>query len=192
MGRIPGGTIVGWILNKIRNANFFGPYAGRDIINQNILPKPTQMDLLIDVYKDEVKNGAEVDSLIDELMHYNSKKYEIRNLETKLLEVNLEELIKEAEELKQLISMLILKNQNYKSAQKIITLLLDEVASIFNSKIKPCITCEITKSTAEQLISQHLETEVRKHLGENVLEIYNRQIKGMLYFLTGNCHLEWK
>lgn len=183
---------MGWVLNKIRNANFFGPYAGRDIITQNVLPKPTQMDLLIDVYKGEVKNGVGVQSLIDELMHYNSKKYEIRNLETKLAEVNLEGLIKEAEELKQLISMLILKNQNYVSAQKIITLLLDEVASIFNGKIKPHITCDITKSAAEKLIALHLETEIRKSLGENVLEIYNRQIKGMLYFLTGNCHLEWK
>lgn len=183
---------MGWILNKIRGSNFYGPFAARDMINQNILPKPTQMDLLIDVYKEEVKNGAEVESLIDELMHYNSHKHEIRNLETKLTEANLSELVKEAEELKQLISMLILKNQNYKSAQKIITLLLDEVASIFNSKIKPHITCEITKSAAESLIAEHLETEVRKHLGENVLDIYNRQIKGMLYFLTGNCHLEWK
>lgn len=187
-----GGISVNWIMNKIKGANFFGPYAGRDMINQNILPKPTQMDLLIDVYKDEIKNGIEAESLIDELIHYNSQKYEIRNLETKLTEANLEDLVKDAEELKQLISMLIVKNQNYKSAQKIIALLLDEVASKFNSKIKPHITCDITKAIAEQLIAEHLETEVRKHLGENVLEIYNRQIKGMLYFLTGNCHLEWK
>lgn len=187
-----GGISVGWILNKIKNASFYGPFAGRDMINQNILPKPTQMDLLVDVYKSEVENGTEVESLIDELMHYNTQKYEIRNLETKLTEVNLEELVKEAEELKQLISMLILKNQNYRSAQKIITLLLDEVATIFNSKIKPCINCDTTKLVAEQLISQHLESGIKEHLGQNVLDIYNRQIKGMLYFLTGNCHLEWK
>ncbi|NWL05918.1 hypothetical protein DM807_08455 [Pseudomonas hunanensis] len=183
---------MGWFLNRIKNSNFFGPYAGRDLINHNILPRPTQMDLLVDVYKDEVKNGAEVSTLIDELVHYNSQKYEIRNLETKLTEVNLNELIDEAEELKQLISMLIMKNQNYKSAQKMIALLLDEVASVFNSKIKPHVTCGVTKAIAEQLIAQHLEGEIRKALGENVLEIYNRQIKGMLYFLTGNCHLEWK
>jgi hypothetical protein len=150
------------------------------------------MDLLVDVYKEEVKNGAEVDSLIDELLHYNSRKYEIRNLETKLAEVNLDELVAEAEELKQLISMLIMKNQNFKSAQKMIALLLDEVASVFNGKIKQHITCGVTKLVAEQLIAQHLEAEIRKNLGENVLYIYNRQIKGMLYFLTGNCHLEWK
>lgn len=183
---------MGWLLNRIKNSNFYGSYVGRDVINQNILPRPTQMDLLVDVYKDEVRNGAEVHSLIDELLHYNSQKYEIRNLETKLAEVNLGELVAEAEELKQLISMLIMKNQNFKSAQKMIALLLDEVASVFNCKIKPHITCGVTKLVAEQLIAQHLEAEIRKNLGENVLDIYNRQIKGMLYFLTGNCHLEWK
>lgn len=71
---------MGWLLNRIKNSNFYGSYVGRDVINQNILPRPTQMDLLVDVYKEEVRNGAEVHSLIDELLHYNSQKYEIRNL----------------------------------------------------------------------------------------------------------------
>jgi hypothetical protein len=28
-------------------------------------------------------------------------------------------------------------------------------------------------------------------LGENILEIYADSISGMLFFLTGNCHIKW-
>ncbi|MEV9940775.1 ABC-three component system protein [Escherichia coli] len=31
-----------------------------------------------------------------------------------------------------------------------------------------------------------------RKLGINALEIYNRQLRGMVFFLTGNCHLEWE
>ena len=30
-----------------------------------------------------------------------------------------------------------------------------------------------------------------KHLEENILDINAVEIEGMLFFLTGNCHLRW-
>jgi hypothetical protein len=110
---------------------------------------------------------------------------------TKLKAAGYENILHEAIELKELISKLIVKYQHYNSAQKIITLLLAEVESIFNSKIKPLLIVPQTEEQVLLVFRDLLETEILNELGENVLEIFHRQIKGMVFFLTGNCHLEW-
>jgi uncharacterized membrane protein YheB (UPF0754 family) len=177
--------------NKLSRTTIHGNYVGRDHVEHKILPPPTQMSLLEEKYKEELKSGNITSSIIDELTHYNSQRHEVRDLATKLSEANLSELIEDAEELKQLISMLIMKHQNYKSAQQIITIVLDDVASIFNAKIRPHINNDTTRKIVDQLLAEHLERAVQETLGDNVLEIYRRQIRGMVFFLTGNCHLEW-
>lgn len=170
----------------------WGDVVGRDKITNNILPRPSQIDILSASLKNEIENNDTTPTIIDELTHYKSKKSEIRDLTLKLTEAGYHNLIEEGEELKELIAKLIVKNQNYKSAQKIITLLLDETQSIFNTKIKPKLDSDLMQYKIKEIIRDYLENEIKNQLGENVLEIYNRQINGMVFFLTGNCHLEWK
>ena len=178
--------------NRLKNVIAGKDIVGRDKITHNILPSPRQLDLLSENYKKEVEENKTTTSIIDELNHYNNKRTEIRDLTKKLNDAGFECLIDEAEELKELVAKLIIKNQNYKSAQKIITYLLSEVESIFNSKIKHKLKNLDEVNQVKSLIREHIECEVGDKLGENVLEIFNRQISGMVFFLTGNCHLEWE
>ena len=179
-------------ITRLRNVIAGNDIVGRDKITNNILPLPRQLDLLSESYKKEVEENKTTTSIIDELNHYKNKRTEIRDLTEKLTEAGFTDLIDEGEELKELVAKLIIKNQNYKSAQKIITYLLSEVESIFNSKIKHKLTDTDEINQVKLLIREHIEKEVGDKLGENVLEIFNRQISGMVFFLTGNCHLEWK
>ena len=94
--------------------------------------------------------------------------------------------------MKELVAKIIIKYQHYQSAQKIITYLLADVESIFNSSIKPKLRDKLSQEQLSLLLRDSLEKEITEKLGSNVLNIYNRQIVGMVYFLTGNCHLEWK
>ncbi|WP_380711227.1 ABC-three component system protein [Shewanella submarina] len=158
---------------------------------KNVLPKPTQLDHLSKAYKNEVTGKQLTFEFIDELLHYKTKKKERRDLAKKLFDAGLSEHLEDAEELKELITKLIMKYQHYNSAQKIITLLLAEVESIFNVEIKPKLHPQITMVEVKALIRTCIEIEISEKLGENVLEIYNRQINGMVFYLTGNCHLEW-
>jgi len=175
----------------LRNITAGGDVIGRDKIT-NILPAPTQMDLLSQKYVEEKSNQQVTYVIIDELTHYSNKKYDIRDLTEKLEDAGFGYLIEVGEELKEEVSKLIIRNQHYKSAQKIITYLLAEVESIFNANIKSKLL-DVREETALKLLFRtHLEKEIQVHLGDNVLEIFNRQINGMVYFLTGNCHLEWK
>lgn len=175
-----------------KNIKAWGDVVGRDKITNNILPRPSQIDILSESLRNEIENNDTTPTIIDELTHYKNKKSEIRDLTIKLTEAGYGYLIEEAEELKELIAKLIVKNQNYKSAQKIVTLLLGESQSIFNAKIKPKLDPDLSEHRVKEIIRDYLEQEIKDQLGENVLEIYNRQINGMVFFLTGNCHLEWK
>lgn len=179
------------MLSFLRNIS-----AGRDVIGRdkitNILPALTQMDLLSQKYVEEKTNQDVTFVIIDELTHYSNEKYDIRDLTVKLEDAGFGYLIDVGEELKEEVSKLIIRNQHYKSAQKIITYLLAEVESIFNANIKNKLLNVKEESALKLLFRTHLEKEIQGHLGDNVLEIYNRQINGMVYFLTGNCHLEWK
>tara|TARA_B100000446_G_scaffold137411_1_gene129777 strand:+ start:1986 stop:2525 length:540 start_codon:yes stop_codon:yes gene_type:complete len=179
------------MLSWIRNVT-----AGRDVIGRdkitNILPSPTQMDLLSKKYVEEKSNQKVTSLIIDELTHYSNEKYDIRDLKEKLEDAGFGYLVETGEELKEEVSKLIVRNQHYNSAQKIITYLLAEVESIFNANIKNNLLSIEEETQLKLLFRTQLEQEIQAHLGENVLEIFNRQINGMVYFLTGNCHLEWE
>ncbi len=178
------------MFNWLRNITAGGDVVGRDKIT-NILPTPTQMDLLSKKYVEEKSNQQMTCVVIDELTHYSNEKYDIRDLAEKLEDAGFGYLIDVGEELKEEVSKLIIRNQHYKSAQKIITYLLAEVESIFNANIKSQLLDVRGEVALRLLFRMHLEKEIQAHLGDNVLEIFNRQINGMVYFLTGNCHLEW-
>jgi hypothetical protein len=179
------------MFNWLRNITAGGDVVGRDKIT-NILPAPTQMDLLSQKYVEEKSNQQVTYVIIDELTHYSNENYDIRDLTEKLEDAGFGYLVDVGEELKEEVSKLIIRNQHYKSAQKIITYLLAEVESIFNANIKKNLLDVKEEAALKLLFRAHLEKEIQAHLGDNVLEIFNRQINGMVYFLTGNCHLEWK
>ena len=120
---------------RFKNIWANGDVVGRDKITTNILPQPTQMDLLTSRYKVEIKDPIPTNTIIDELCHYQNSKFDDRELCEILEDAGFDYLIEEAEALKELVSKLIIKNQHYRSAQKIITFLLSEVESIFNSTI---------------------------------------------------------
>ncbi len=157
-----------------------------------VMPKPTQMDLLNESYKKEVEASQTTSDIIEELAHYKSVSSEVRGLKEKLDEAGFGYLLAEGEELKELVAKIIVRYQHYRSAQRIITLLLSSVNSIFNVKIKPKLKSSNSEDEFRALMYEYLEQKVQSDLGENVLDIYHRQINGMVYFLTGNCHLRWK
>ncbi|GEM_PF-817689 len=167
---------------------------GRDFVarDQHIhLPAPTQFDRYNEQFNQEFKNKETTLETNRKLNHFSSNIDNLRDLETKLKNAGFEYLVDEAIELKQEVTKIIIKYQHYKSAQKIITLVLSNVKSIFNAKIKPKLASLKDESEIKNIFYDELETELEKKLGENVLDLYNDEIQGMTYFLTGNCHIEW-
>ena len=178
------------IFNRLKNVFVNGDYVGRDKIVYNT--EPTQLMLLQEEYQEEFKNRQICTEMIDELNHYNTKKSKVRDLEVKLNAAGYSSFLDEARELKELVSKLIIQYQHYRSAQKIIAFLLSDVHSIFQYIIKPHIVNNQQEAQILELIYLYIECELSRKLGINALEIYNRQLRGMVFFPTGNCHLEWE
>lgn len=165
---------------------------GKVEVNQYAAKKESQFDKHNENYKKELANQETTDEIIDKLNHYTSNLNNLRDLETKLTDAGFDYIVEEALELKQDATKLIIKNQNYKSAQKIITLLLSNVKSKFNAKIKPKLKGISKVHELETIFLDEIENELEDKLGENVLDIYNEELRGMTFFLTGNCHIEWE
>jgi uncharacterized membrane-anchored protein YjiN (DUF445 family) len=125
------------MFERFKNIFAGGDFVGRDKVTNNNLPHPRQLDRLSASYKKEVADNNTTLNIIEELQHYRTKDPNVRDLEQKLSAAGFSFLIEDAEELKEVIAKLIIKNQHYRSAQKIITFLLADVESIFNATIKP-------------------------------------------------------
>ncbi len=117
---------------------------------------------------------------------YNSP----RNLETKLINANREYDINEAKELKTKFSMKLTKNNFSETAQKYYASILALLKGKYDAKVKPLIKCNAPLPDVENAVDEVI-TYMFEKLSDTVFEQDYQEIRGMLYFLTGNCHIEW-
>jgi hypothetical protein len=112
-------------------------------------------------------------------------------LEKKLQNGSFNENVELAETLKEMFYRKVEHFRFSKSAQKIFLYVMANVMSLFHTKIYQLIC----NDTAHDIIMSKIQDEIvdvlSQKLGENILEIYNDCILGMLYYLTGNCHIKW-
>lgn len=86
--------------------------------------------------------------------------------------------------------------QYYESAQRIDSYLLAKVKSSFDSYVMPLIGVA-SKSAVKQAIYEKVVKPImdeinRYGVDDDCLCYTDTDIKGMLYMLTGNCHINWK
>ncbi|WP_431021794.1 ABC-three component system protein [Erwinia rhapontici] len=128
----------------------------------------------------------------DKLKHYLSTDTnpDIRNLETKLSDSDRSELLFFATDLKEKAFKSILKIQTSKTAQEIYALILDKIHTDFILKITPLIQSDEDRVIVDDRTSLILEN-ISDMLGDNLLDLTEKDLLGLLYFLGGNCHIRW-
>jgi hypothetical protein len=65
------------------------------------------------------------------------------------------------------------------------------VISYFENEIKPLLQKGEDEQLINSMINERLVKPLIAELDENLLGFTAHDINGMLYFLTGNCHLKW-
>jgi hypothetical protein len=184
--------------NKVKQTGnvILGDNAGRDIHkNTNIYNTDTsalrrRSDELVEKYVQD----AEFKGFIEKLQKYLTPaegQKKVRNLEEKLQAGNRGDLVEEALKLKEDFSKKIHKNQFSEQAQELFAHILAQINSYFNSKIRPLILKDTPSIEIDKLIYEELVMKIYDDVGTCKLDIDTQDIKGMLYYLTGNCHLEW-
>ena len=169
--------------------------AGGNITQKYYTKKKNTMKALIAAYKKEQSEDIEFYSIIEELNYYlkpiKSESEKVIGLEKKLQDGHLEHLVDFALEAKDLFARKVDKHRLSRTAQEIFVFILGDIWRLFNHQIYPLIISNTDYSEIMEKIDKEIIDKINLKLEDNVLNIYNDCITGMIYFLTGNCHIKW-
>jgi hypothetical protein len=170
-----------------------GDQAGRDVNKPTFIYQSaaTPMARMIAKYRVETSNDREVKQTIERLQRWFRSEGDVIGLDEKLRLGEREDLIALAIEAKDRFSKCLLRHEYSPAAQEIYAFLLAKTYQIFVSIIHPHICRGATAAEIDKLLVSEVYDKVEVLLEDNPLEIMPEEVMGMLYWLTGNCHLKW-
>lgn len=147
---------------------------------------------LFALFQHEKDNNIQFTEVIEELEHFSTPKIEnVVGVEEKLRVANRQHFTEYALEVKELYSKKLLRHQLYESAQKINVFLLALVRNYYMAQVYPLIISGADEITIGNALQLHLIDPLLQQLDGDTLGFTADDISGMLYFLTGNCHIKW-
>lgn len=177
--------------------NFVGNdlIAGNKTENNFNFINASSIDELTALYSRLKENGSGEPSngnFCEQLEHYLSAKTDgdVRGLEEKLIQSGRQDQLDLAKELKERAAKAVMRYQSSRTAQRIYTILLDELHTNFTLSVTPTIQEGGSRREVDQCI-QYVLQNTKSMLGENVLELTVKDLLALLYFLGGNCHIRW-
>lgn len=176
-----------------------GHIAGGKLIDNsltfNVQPDTkTPLREMAENYRHEVEQNSDQKEFIEELRDYMKRVpgHEQRNLEQKLSAAKRDDLISNAKVLKEKFAKKLYKHTFSSSAQNVFVHILAMINSSFQLKIKPIIRENESSRLVDKAIYDEILEAIYYEVGNSELEINMDHIHGMLYYLTGNCYIEWE
>ena len=151
------------------------------------------LTILLDKFKEERNQNPALGVFIEELDYYNKKlEGDVVGLEQKLADGKRESFVNYALRTKEIFHKRLYKYQYSEAAQKINYHLLALVESYFMNQVYPLICDETDPTVVNKVLTEAIvEKILTEQLAEEPLNYSAQDINGMLYFLTGNCHIKW-
>tara|TARA_B100002019_G_scaffold292984_1_gene318121 strand:+ start:2290 stop:2835 length:546 start_codon:yes stop_codon:yes gene_type:complete len=153
----------------------------------------TSLEQAVEQIKKSLGTEQNAVEIIEELADYITENpgREIVGLEKKLKKADRLDLQERAELLKNRFERKVAKNQMSLAEQHVYVQILSAISSIWYSKIKPLIDIDTSRNSIDSLIYSELIEPVHKAVVRYDTLATSETVSGMLYFLTGKCHLEW-
>lgn len=177
-----------------------GDQAGRDIFKSQttyVLPTGSgfsveHMRKLAERYQVERRDNVIFKEILEDLQHFRQpiEGEKVVGLEEKLKLAKLECLLPFAMQTKELFAKKLSRNFSSECAQEIFSVLLAEIWTRFQLNITPLLST-VDRLAIPAKVYEIVVAPVNEMLGENVLELKANDVAGMVYFLTGNCHITW-
>jgi hypothetical protein len=148
---------------------------------------------LVEAVKRDAADDAELGKTIDELQHFldSVDAPDLVGLAAKLTLAERTDEIREAEQLKELFAKKLHRRQFSPSAQFLFAYLLGEMNQRFKYKIRPLITNKAPRRDVDRSVYEEVLKPIEAIINRESLVLLPQEIQGMLYFLTGNCHISW-
>ena len=167
-----------------------------EVSTTNILPSDakTPLRIMAEKYRHEVEQDSTQQEFIEELQDYMKRVpgHEQRGLEQKLSAAERHDLIADAKKLKEKFAKKLYKHTFSPMAQRIFVHILAKINSSFRLKIKPIIRENKSSRLVDEAIYNEIVEAIYSEVGNSELEINMDYIHGMLFYLTGNCYIEWE
>ncbi len=151
------------------------------------------LEKAIKAIQETIEDNPEFEGVIEELAEYITDRpgREIIGIEKKLKSGGRQDLVEDAIYLKNKFERFIAKKQLSLTEQNVYAHVLAAMDSSFNQLVRPLIqekrpTSEIDEAIHKQIIEPIYASIVGFNASINV-----SLVRGMLYFLTGKCHLIW-
>jgi len=177
-----------------QNNTVFGDQAAGNI-NKAILmlpATPSAITELNDKYLGELASERNLQTLIDELNHFAvSLPYAKKDLPTKLAEGMRQSEVAAALFLKERITKRILILSKSATAQQILAFTLGKIKQTYLHKVYPKIKAGESHVDIDRLIYDEVLLPAFSFLEINPLNLGDDDLKAMIYFLSGNCHIDW-
>jgi len=178
-----------------------GDVAGRDLHKSvhhhhgpPIYHEDSVLKALLQEHEKEKENDPEYRSFSEDLNKFfkislNSKK---RDLEQKLSDGGRDYLLEMAMDAKERVTKKIERYSNFRSAQEIYTYLLTNIRTAFLHEVQSKIKSgDFSHYEIDEIVKKNIIDPFLHNLNGTSLEIDNSELYGLLYFLTGNCYIEW-
>lgn len=183
--------------NKLENSTIKGDYIGRDdnsvtfIQNKNF--RSTYLNNLYERFEKEKKENPEFQEICDELDYFNSiLEGDVIGLDEKLKQGGREKILFYALDVKDKFHKKLMQTSQYSLiAQDINVYILSKVRSSFMREIYFLICNNAPDEKINLMITERIIKPVQEDLGLNLFKYNEDDIMGMIFFLTGNCHLKW-
>jgi len=170
-----------------------GDVAGRDL-TKNVFEAPrTPMSHLLERLRREVHADASFKETIQQLQHYldQSQTAKIIGVEEKLKRAGRQDEIEEALLGKERFAKRLTARMFSPVAQEIFVCILGKLEVSFKTKIKPMILAGKSRIEVDSILLDEVMNPCFEGLEGNDLQLYLPDLRDMLYFLAGNCHINW-
>ena len=181
----------------LQHVDSFNPGATTVTNNYNYSSNSSRLASDFERLRQEILKGVKQET-IEELKYYITKLPGTRSAEDKLSDGGFKpSSIREAIRLKDLYARRATMYQDYPAAQQINLDLFSRIRHEFDDTIFPIIEGGADLSSVMQQIRTKIVNPIMQLLNENGaydehLHYSEDHIYGMIYYLTGMCHLNWK
>ncbi len=138
-------------------------------------------------------NANDIINFVEELTDYlnDAPERNVIGLENKLKKANMDSLYEEAAILKERFAKKLYRGQLSHNSQYLYAQSLALINTYFSHRIKPLLNEGASKSIIEKELLDEVFIPVLKNITKVDMTINMDHVRGMLYFLTGKCHVKW-
>lgn len=175
-----------------KNNTAHGDIVAGDKITHYSQPQ-SYMSSLIDQFEKEILTDKNFSKIIEDLEHFtNAAPFgPIEGLKEKLIKGQRGDSFDQCSWEKETFHKKLMRSTCSIASQKIIAFTLGNIYSRFMTIVRPLINENVQQAQVDKIIQEKIIDHCIQLLEKNPLDFNHLDIRGMIYYLTGNCYIRW-